>query len=399
MPAAGGLDVVTGEAVTEVVGAVVVVGDVVVPWEVVGWLVVGRVVVAWLVVGDGSSEHAAAPSVTRPTATLPRSARNTRRLLGESEGTVIPRDGIRGGELGNLSSDAPTATRRRSALPPTLARMIWKIEIGTVVLYGIRDGATNRDPLEYLIGSTPEAWSGYEHFLNADGTMPNSYSCYLVDTGSAWVMIDAGFGFNAPDGSNAGDMPGALETLGVAPPDIDHVVFTHLHPDHILGSLAADGVPLFGNAPHWTLVREVKHWRSGTDDRSRSITQVADALDEAALLNAVDEPGQVVPGVTTVAAYGHTPGPTAVRVSSGEDELIIVGDLTFSPVQIHYPEWAFPFDVDKPAAATTRAEFFEMLADASTPFAAGHYAQPGYGRIVVTAAGRKYEALPVERVG
>jgi glyoxylase-like metal-dependent hydrolase (beta-lactamase superfamily II) len=276
--------------------------------------------------------------------------------------------------------------------------MTWKIELGSANLYVIHDGEVDRDPLEFLIGSTAEAWEGYEHFLNEDGTMVNSYTCYLFDTGSSRIMIDTGFGYNAPEGMDAGHMPAALDSLGVSPADVDHVVFTHLHPDHILGSLDAGGAPLFANAAHWTLQREVGFWRGGTDERARSITRVAGILDGAGALNAVEDPGTVVPGVTTFATYGHTPGHVAVRLSSGDDELVIAGDVTFSPVQIQYTDWAFPFDVDKVASGVTRAAFFDMLAESGLPYLAGHYPQSGYGKVVVTADGREYEALPMEQV-
>jgi len=276
--------------------------------------------------------------------------------------------------------------------------MIWKIKIGTATLYGIRDGGSDRDPIEYLIGSTPEALADYRRYLNDDGTMHNSFSCYLFDTGSTMIMVDTGFGFNAPQGADAGDMPAGLAALGVSPAAIDHVVFTHLHPDHILGSLDSEGAPLFVNATHWTLNREVDFWRAGTDERARGIARVADTLDSAGVLNTVAEPGPVVRGVSTVAKYGHTPGHTAVRVSSGDDAVVIAGDVTFSQIQIDHTDWSFPFDVDKPAAALTRAAFFDSLADSGTPFVAGHYEHPGYGRIVVTSGGRRYEALPVQQI-
>jgi glyoxylase-like metal-dependent hydrolase (beta-lactamase superfamily II) len=275
--------------------------------------------------------------------------------------------------------------------------VIWRIELGNAVLYGIRDGQTDRDALEFLIGSSPEELARYPHYLNDDGTMTNSFSCYLFDTGSTRVLIDTGFGYNAPGG--VGEMPGALETLGVAPGDIDHVVFTHMHPDHILGSLDADQAPLFANASHSTLKREVEHWRGGTDDRSAGISRVAGILDGAGLLHAAEEPGQIVPGVTTFATYGHSPGHTAVRLSSGDDELVITGDVTFTPIQIDHTDWNLPFDGDKELAAATRREFFDMLAETGVPYVAGHYVSPGHGRVVVTAEGRRYEALPVTEIG
>ncbi len=229
--------------------------------------------------------------------------------------------------------------------------------------------------------------------------LPNSFTCFLVDTGTHRVLVDTGFGYNAPEGADAGAMPSVLETMGVSPGEIDHVVFTHLHPDHILGSLDADQRPLFLNATHWTLQREVAHWRSGSDERAVGITRVADILDESGQLHATEEPGPVVPGITAYATYGHTPGHTAVRVTGNDEDLVIAGDVTFSPVHIWHPDWAFPFDVDKPAAAATRAAFFDDLAASGTPFLAGHYDEPGYGRVVVTADGRDYQALPVVPLG
>jgi len=270
--------------------------------------------------------------------------------------------------------------------------------VGTATLYGIRDGGSDRDPHEYLIGSTPDAWAGYEHLLNEDGTMPNSFSCYLFDTGAAKVLVDTGFGYNAPEGADAGDMPVALDALGISPSDIDHVVFTHLHPDHILGSLGADQAPLFANAAHWTLTREVGHWRAQTDERGVGITRVADTLDEAGLLSAVEDPGMIVAGVTTVAAYGHTPGHTAVRLESGDTSVVIAGDATVSPIQIDRTDWAFLFDGDKTAATASMAALFDDLAASGEAFLAGHYDQPGYGRIVEGADGRMYEPLPVHQM-
>lgn len=274
--------------------------------------------------------------------------------------------------------------------------MLWRTEVGTATLYGIQDGHSDRDPLEYLLGSTPAALAEHRALLNDDGTMPNSFSCYIFDTGAAIVMIDTGFGHNVPEGRSGGNMPAGLDALGIHPGDVDHVVFTHLHPDHILGSLDRSGAPFFTNATHWTLRREFDHWRHGTDDRSTGIARVATALDDAGALNAVEEPGQVVPGVTTIATYGHSPGHTAVRVSSGDESVLIVGDVTFTPIQLDHPDWNVPFDGDPDLAAKTRTELFDELARSGARFAAGHYGWPGFGRVVETADGRRYQRLDVE---
>ena len=276
--------------------------------------------------------------------------------------------------------------------------MLWRYEVGEIVVHGIRDGGSTRDPLKYLIGSTPETLAPYAEYFNSDGSMPNSFSCYLIETSGALVMVDTGFGVSAPDGMDVGHMPHALERLGVAPGDVDHVVFTHLHPDHILGSLTADDQPFFANARHWTLRRELEHWRSETGERAMGIAGMANTLDSAGVLDAPEEPGAIVEGIDTAATYGHTPGHVAVRVSSGHEALVIAGDATFSPVQVWHPEWSFPLDVDAEAAATTRERFFAELAARGDAFVAGHYAQPGIGRVIETVDGLDYEPIAAQEV-
>ena len=270
--------------------------------------------------------------------------------------------------------------------------------LGSAVLYRIEDGHSRRDPLKFLIGSTPETLAASAGNLHDDGTMANCYSCYLFDNGTHRIMIDSGFGANAPADQDAGHMPDLLETLGYAPTDIDHVVFTHLHPDHILGSLTSDRDPFFANATHWTVQREVAHWRGGTDDRSRMIAGITEDLDSAGVLNAVEQPGAVVPGVVTEATYGHSPGHVCVRVSSGDDTIVISGDVTFSPMQLKHPDWSFPMDVDPDAAVETRIQFFKDRAADGFPFAAGHYGSPGLGRVVPMPDGLTYEPMEMEAI-
>lgn len=269
--------------------------------------------------------------------------------------------------------------------------MIWTYELGAIRVHGIRDGGSTRDPLKYLVGSTAEALAPYADHFAPDGSMPNSFSCYLVEVGEERVMIDTGFGASAPDDMDVGHMPLALERLGVSPSDVAHVVFTHLHPDHILGSVRPDDSLFFDAARHWTVRREVDHWRRGTDERSKGITSIVDVIDGAGLLAPVDHPGTVIAGVEMVPTYGHTPGHVAIRIGNGSEVLVIAGDVTHSPVQIWHPEWGFPFDDDPEAAAATRRRFFDELAASGDQFVAGHYGQPGVGRIVDTADGRRYE--------
>ncbi|MDX1691314.1 MAG: MBL fold metallo-hydrolase [Acidimicrobiia bacterium] len=263
--------------------------------------------------------------------------------------------------------------------------MLWKTAVGGATLYAIEDGYSMRDPHEFFLGSTPDAWIGHEDELH-DGRIRTSFGCFLVDDGDRLTMVDAGFGVNAPDDVPHGEggwMPAALESLGVDPADVTDVVFTHLHPDHILGALDADrSSPFFPNAAFRTLRRELDHWRSDDGPLGSTIAPVVDTLDDAGTLAVVEEPGTVLPGISMVETFGHTPGHTSILVAFGEDAVMISGDVLHSPMQIVHTDWNIPFDVDKPKAAASRKRLFEDLAASGTPLAGGHLDRPGFGRIV-----------------
>lgn len=278
--------------------------------------------------------------------------------------------------------------------------MLWKTNVGSTVLYAIEDGWAVRDPHEWFIGSTPEAWVGHEEYLTDDGGLPVSYGCFLIDDGSRLVMVDTGFGLNAPDmpGGAAGHMPAGLAALGLTPADVTHVVHTHLHPDHILGDLDLERAPFFPNAPVVTHTDEAAYWRSGQDERGPLVKGVIDDLDQAGNLQIVASAGEVLPGISMVETFGHTPGHTSILVSSGDEAVMIAGDVCHSPMQSIHTEWNVGPDTDKPAAAATRRRFFEDLAASGTPMAAGHFYRPGFGRIAARQDLLVFEPLPVTEV-
>jgi len=275
--------------------------------------------------------------------------------------------------------------------------MLWKTKIGSATLYAIEDGWSRRDPHEWFIGSTPEGWEGQDQHLDSQGRLPISYGCFLWDDGARLVMIDSGFGRNAPDvpGGEAGHMPEGLDRIGVAPEDINDVVHTHLHPDHILGDLDRDQEPFFPNASVHTHAREEAYWRSGVNERSAIVMSVVGPLEAAGVLRMVERAGPVLPGISMVETFGHTPGHTSILISSGNESVMISGDVSHSPIHTIHPEWNIGPDIDKTAAAETRARFFADLAGSGVPIAAGHWYRPGFGRIISESGALRFQPLPV----
>jgi glyoxylase-like metal-dependent hydrolase (beta-lactamase superfamily II) len=190
-------------------------------------------------------------------------------------------------------------------------------------------------------------------------------------------------------------MPEGLTRLGVAPSQVSDVVHTHLHPDHILGDLDRDQSPFFPNATVHTLAREFDYWRSRVDERSGIVMSVVDPLETAGVLRIVATAGPVLAGISMVATFGHTPGHTSILVSSGDQAVMISGDVSHNPIHAIHPEWNIGPDIDKETAAVTRARFFAELAESGTPMAAGHYYRPGFGRIVSDSGRLRFEPMSV----
>jgi glyoxylase-like metal-dependent hydrolase (beta-lactamase superfamily II) len=201
----------------------------------------------------------------------------------------------------------------------------------------------------------------------------------LVDTGSVRILFDTGLG--APDGA----LLSCLQEIGIGPDDIDAVVLTHGHPDHI-GGLIEGNRPVFAKARHVFGAAEYTFWMKGEGIRDarlknrdlfvRTCTRLAD---QATFV----EPGQqILPGITAIDAAGHSPGLMAFEVESEGHRLLIWSDTCLHyVVSIQHPEWHAHFDDDKERAVATRKRLLAMAADQRLLVAGHHMPFPGLGYV------------------
>lgn len=201
----------------------------------------------------------------------------------------------------------------------------------------------------------------------------------LVNTGAELVLFDTGM---APEGILA-----ALTAAGVSPDQIDVVVLTHMHPDHI-GGMAAGGAATFPNARYVTGAIEHNFWAGAANELFDA--NVKPFNNQITML---DDGGTVVPGITAMAAFGHTPGHFIYNLESAGQRLVITADTANHYVwSLAKPDWEVRFDADKPAAAATRKTVFGMLAADKVPFIGYHMPFPGIG--YVEAAGEGFRYVP-----
>ena len=247
--------------------------------------------------------------------------------------------------------------------------------------------------------------------MAASGRSPTGFSLpihpLLIETHGRLVLADTGFGVGyratRPD---AGKLLEALRAERIAPGEIDVVLFTHLHPDHALGALDADGKPAFANA--WHLVNRVEYefwWADPSldelplpDERRRFIRQAAKQVLVAlqGRIDQVEPEAEVAPGITIVAAPGHTPGHVAVEVASGGERLLHIGDAAADPdLHLRHPDWLLAPDFLPHQARMTRRRLLDWAATEGLLVLASHFAFPGLGRVSKDENGWRW--LPVSQ--
>ncbi|WP_243612628.1 MBL fold metallo-hydrolase [Shimia aestuarii] len=199
----------------------------------------------------------------------------------------------------------------------------------------------------------------------------------VVNTGSELILIDTGL--------NPAGITAALETAGYRPDQIDTVVITHMHGDHV-GGLMGDGGETFAGAKYVTGAAEFDAWDMAGNDTFEA--KVRPLEDKIAMIKGGDA---VASGVTAIEAFGHTPGHMAYMLESEGKQLVLGADFANHYVwSLAHPDWEVKFDRDKEAAAATRRKMLSMMAGSEIPFVGYHMPWPGIGYVETRGDGYHY---------
>jgi glyoxylase-like metal-dependent hydrolase (beta-lactamase superfamily II) len=220
---------------------------------------------------------------------------------------------------------------------------------------------------------------------------------YLVQGGGRTILVDAGTGGFSGWG---GRFPVALAAAGVAPEDVDTILISHAHVDHV-GGLTLHGAPVFPKAEVVVNEAEVKFWRDDATMASAGEGARPFFLAARTALDAYQDRlrpvsgGEVAPGITLVPLPGHTPGHSGFRIVSGRDSLLLWTDIVHLPdIQVARPEVTIGFDVDSDQARATRLKLLDEVAADGIPVGGMHLNMPGFMVIERHGAGYAKVDLP-----
>jgi glyoxylase-like metal-dependent hydrolase (beta-lactamase superfamily II) len=247
----------------------------------------------------------------------------------------------------------------------------------TTILSGTR--TINNNPQEIFgLNVSKENFSAVSLANNIpDDKFQMFYTPTVINTGNELILFDTG--------QNPGGTTLALNAAGYKTEQIDKVVLTHFHSDHIGGLYTSKG-RTFKNASYYCGSLELEEWDfSGDENFEAKIRPLEDEL------NMINNGDDIVSGITAMAAHGHTPGHLAFMIESNGKQLMLGGDFANHYVwSLAYPDWELRFDRDREMAAKTRRKLLGMLAVERIPFVGYHMPWPGLGYVDTHKDGYHY---------
>ena len=232
--------------------------------------------------------------------------------------------------------------------------------------------------------------------------LDGSETGFLVNTGKQLILVDAGAGTWFGGGA-LGRMVGSLRSAGYTPEEVDLVLVTHLHSDHIGGLTTQDGKRVFPNAEVYVAKEDSDFWLSpeiaakapkDTQPFFQSARAIAAPYIKAGKWHTFTGSERIVDGMQLVPLHGHTPGHTGYEFSSKGQKILFWGDTIHAQrVQLQHPKVTVVFDIDPATAEATRNQLLPELAREDIVIAGPHMLFPSLGRL--HKAGTGYSWAPV----
>ena len=275
----------------------------------------------------------------------------------------------------------------------------YRLQVGDIQVTALSDGTVPLDLSKLLSNTQPGEVEKLLSLNFMPTTVESSVNAYLVKTGGKLILVDAGTAGNF--GPTLGQLTKSLAQAGYTPDQIDAVLITHAHVDHVGGLMDGDKM-VFPNATIYISKPEAEFWfgaksKGNIPEKLKGFYKFADAsvnpYIKAGKVKTFDYGEELFPGIMPLARPGHTPGHTFYMLSSKGEKLVFWGDVIHSAaIQFTDPSVTIDYDVDTKAAAATRKQALAEAAKNGYWIASDHISFPGIGH--VRADGSKYVWVP-----
>jgi glyoxylase-like metal-dependent hydrolase (beta-lactamase superfamily II) len=288
---------------------------------------------------------------------------------------TVKREGFNGGTMKNFV----WILLSMSAAGAFGAEAVFSYKVGNFEVYMLVENSGPGRP-QVLIGAGDALKARY---LKPD--FQSETNTFLVKGGGKIVLVDTGFG---------GAVFDSMKKLGINPADVDAVLLTHMHGDHI-GGMAKDGKALFPKALVYVAEQEEIYWTK-TNVNQGAVAALAPYGNRVRTFKPGElgaALGELLPGITAIAAFGHTPGHTCFLIQSGGEKLLIWGDLMHvQDIQFPRPDISVTYDTDPVLAAENRKKILAWVVQNQVAIAGMHLVYPALGTVSAQGGGYRFTA-------
>ena len=301
------------------------------------------------------------------------------------------------------------SAQAKAAMPSDQAPCFYRFKHGNMQATVVSDGILPLgEPSASFLGTSKEEVRRMltDNFLSPDNVVLEQ-NVLVVNAGDKTVLFDTGMGSSTMFGPTTGKLLANLKASGIDPKDIDAVVATHAHCDHVWGIMGDDGGRHFPNAQIYISQADFDFW---TDEGKLGMKDPAymKPFVEGARKNLLPNRDRIVfvkdgqeflPGIQAMSAPGHTVGHTIYMLTSDGKTLAAIGDLTHHQVLLMIkPRIEFAYDTDSKQSANTRVRVLDMLATNRIPLIAYHFPWPGMGHVAKQGDGFQFFPAPLQMV-